>query len=175
MAEWFHRWESWTPGLYLQSDDWTHRGALPPQVGPIRFYSARAPMSLNVDKARSRFILNDGPERAIERNIAATSLCRNATIVLRDLCDHVKAKSSDQAYIDNALRTLAMVLFDPDQLEILEELVRSEIPTNSRLMVGNAIRFLRTRVCTPRDMPLNSMEQFAGATNWLLHTLQQEL
>lgn len=159
----------------MRSDDWTHMGALPPQVGPIKFLPVRAPMSLNVETARSRIVLNDGPERLIERNMAAANLCRNATIVHKDLIRGVKAEPADYDHIDNAMRIIALVLFNPDVLETLAERARTEIPEKSWPLVGHAIRFLRARVCAPRDMPLRSMEQFVGAANWFLRVLGQEL
>lgn len=150
-------------------------GALPPQVGPIKFLPVRSLMSYNVETARSRIVLNDGPERSVERNIAAANLCRNATIVVKDVLRGVKPDPDDHEHIDNAIRSVALVLFDPDLLEILEERVRSEIPSKSWPIVGKALRFLRARVCAPRDMPIRSMEQFVGAINWLLRVLEEEL
>lgn len=150
-------------------------GALPPQVGPIKFLAVRSPMSYNIETARSRIVLNDGPERSVERNIAAANLCRNSTIVVKDVIRGVKAETNDHEHIDNALRVIALVLFDPDLLEILEERTRSEIPSKSWPMLGKSLRFFRARICAPRDMPLRSMEQLVGAVNWLLRVLDQEL
>lgn len=175
LADWFRQWESWQPALYLRSDDWTHIGALPPQIGPVRFLRTRAPMSLNVETSRSLLVLNDGPERAVERNIAAANLCRNSTIVVKDAIRLSKADEADHPHIDNALRIVALVLFDPDLLEVLENRARNEIPRKSWPVVGTAIRYERVRCCAPRDMPLHSMEQFAGAINWLLRVLEQDL
>lgn len=175
LQKWFRHWDGWTPAIYLRSDEWTHIGALPPQIGPVKFARTRTPVSLNVDLIRSRHVLNDGPERALERNIAAATLCRKSALVVADAIDGAQAEVSDHDHVDNALRIVAQVLFDPDLLEVLEERARSEIPRKSWSVVGHAIRYERIRLCCPRDMPIHSMEQFSGAINWLLRTLEQEL
>lgn len=175
LTNWFRQWDNWPPALYLRSDDWTHIGALPPQIGPVRFLRTRSPISLSVDNSRTLLVLNDGPERAVERNIAASNLCRNWNIVFKDAIRGSKADEGDHPHIDNALRIIAQVLFDPDLLEVLEQRARTEIPRKSWPVVGDAIRFERIRCCAPRDMPLHSMEQFSGAINWLLRVLEQDL
>lgn len=137
--------------------------------------STRSPVSTQVETSRNALVLNDGPERRLERNIAASNLCRNADLVVKDAIRGSKAAEADHVHIDNSLRIIAQVLFDPDLLEILEERARTEIPRSSWKVVGDGLRFERIRCCAPRDMPLRSMEQFAGAINWLLRTLEQEL
>lgn len=133
-------------------------------------------MSLLVETSRNLHVLNDGPERSIERNIAATTLCRNCDVVVPDaIRGSTSTIKKEHEYIDHALRVIAQVLFDPDLLEKLEERIRNEIPKDCWKVVGDGIRFERIRGCAPRDMPLSSMEQFAGAINWLLRTLEQEL
>lgn len=137
--------------------------------------STRSPISTQVENSRAMLVLNDGPERSVERNIAASNLCRNADLVVKDAIRGSKAVEADHVHIDNSLRIIAQVLFDPDLLEVLEERARTEIPRSSWKVVGDGLRFERIRCCAPRDMPLRSMEQFAGAINWLLRTLDQEL
>lgn len=175
LERWFRAWEAWEPSGYLRSDDWTHIGALPPQIGPVRFLRTRAPMSLAVETSRARHVLNDGPERKMQRHLAAIRLCQNAPLVVKDAIRGAKAAEPDHHHIDNALRIIAQVLFNPDLLEVLEERARSEIPRSSWKVVGDGLRFERIRCCAPRDMPAQSMEQFSGAINWLLRTLEQEL
>lgn len=137
--------------------------------------STRSPVSTQVETSRNVLVLNDGPERSLERNIAASNLCRNADLVVKDAIRGSKAVEADHVHIDNSLRIIAQVLFDPDLLEVLEERARTEIPRSLWKVVGDGLRFERIRCCAPRDMPLRSMEQFAGAINWLLRTLEQEL
>lgn len=120
-------------------------------------------------------MLNDGPERKMERNIAAATMCRNATPVVKDAIRGGKVSEPDHDHVDNAFRIMAQVLFDPDQLEVLEERARTEIPKKSWKVIGDAVRFERARCCAPRDMPAAAMEQFSGAINWFLRTIEQEL
>lgn len=175
LTKWFRQWDAWLPASCLRSDDWTNIGALPPQIGPVKFGRTRTALSFSVESSRARYVLNDGPERQVERNMAATTLCRNSVLVVKDAIRGSKAAEPDHPHVDNALRIIALVLFDPDLLEVLEERARSEIPKRSWKVVGDAIRFERIRVCAPRDMPPRSMEQFSGAINWLLRTLEQDL
>lgn len=175
MQRWFREWEAWVPSTFLRSDDWTHIGALPPQIGPVQFQRTRSPLSLSVETGRARHVLNDGPERKYERHLAGWRLCQNAENVVKDAIRGSKAEEPDHVYLDHALRIVAQVLFDPDMLEVLEERARSDIPRTSWKVVGDGLRFERIRLCAPRDMPVLSMEQFCGAINWLLRTLEQEL
>ena len=175
LKQWYDHWTDWVPALFMRSDDWTHIGALPPQIGPVRFSKPRTSMSFGVETARTRYVLNDGPERAMERNIAATTMCRNAELVVKDAIRGGKVPEADHDHVDHAFRIMAQVLFDPDLLEVLEERARAEIPKSSWKIVGDAVRFERARCCSPRDMPLLSMQQFSGAINWFLRTLEQDL
>lgn len=175
LKAWFEAWGKWEPSMYLRSDDWTHIGALPPQIGPVKFVKNRALISIKVETARTLHVLNDGPEGKMARNMAAAALCRNSRLVVNDAINGMRAAAADHRHVDNALRIIAQVLFDPDLLEVLEERARLEIPDSSRGIVGDCIRFERARCCSPRDMPIVAMEQFCGAINWLLVTLRQEL
>lgn len=161
--------------MYLRSDDWTHIGALPPQIGPVRFTKTRSPQSLGVETSRKFHMLNDGPERRLERNQAAAAICRNHDIVVKDAIRGGKVPETDHIYVDKAFRILAAVLFNPDILEKLEEQAKVEIPVRAWKIIGDAVRFERARCCAPRDMSIRAMEQFAGAINWFLGTLKQEL
>lgn len=141
----------------------------------MRFAKSRTSISFSVETARSRYVLNDGPERKLERNIAAATMCRNNKNVVKDAIRGGKVEEEDHDFVDNAFRIMAQVLFDPDLLELLEERARAEIPNKSWNIVGNAVRFERARCCSPRDMPIHAMEQFCGAINWFLRTLEQDL
>lgn len=176
IKNWFVKWEQWAPASYLRSDDWTHIGALPPQIGPVRFLSTRSQDSLFVEQSRNLHILNDGPEKQIERNIAASNLCRNADIVVPDAIRGCKSDNKEHhEYVDLALRILAQVLYEPDLLEVLEDRLRSQIPQEAWKVVGDGLRFEKIRVCAPRDMPITSMKEFCGGINWILKTLEQDL
>jgi len=159
----------------MSSDDWTHIGALPPQIGPVRFTKTRSAASLAVETSRALHVLNDGPERRFERNQAAAAICRNHDLVVKDAIRGGQVSETDHVYVDKAFRILAAVLFNPDILEKLEDLARTEIPVRSWTVIGDAVRFERARCCSPRDMPIRAMEQFCGAINWFLRTLKQDL
>lgn len=161
--------------MYLRSDDWTHIGALPPQIGPMQFGKTRNAASLSVETARSRYVMNDGPEGAVVRNLAGVAISKNHVLVVKDAIVGVKVSEKEQVLVDFAFRLMCEVLFDPDKLEMGEVKALKEIPKDSRVTVGNAIRFERARCCAPRDMPIKAMEQFCGVINWLLRTLGQEL
>lgn len=175
LKRWFDNYEKSSPAIYLRSDDWTHIGALPPQIGPVHFLKMRSAISYSVETNRSKHVLNDGPERRIERNMAATAMHRNSALVVKDAIRGGNVPEEDHVHVDHAFRIMAQVLFDPDLLEVLEERARVEIPKTSWKLVGDAVRFERARCCSPRDMPVLSMEQFCGAINWFLRTLEQEL
>lgn len=175
LKKWFEHWDSWPPASYLRSDDWTHIGALPPQIGPVRFGKIRTDASYGVETARQRHVLNDGPERKMERNVAAATICRNSTAVVKDAIKGGKVPEEYHVFVDKAFRIMAQVLFDPDLLEVLEEYAKAEIPKKAWSVVGDAVRFERARCCSPRDMPIRSMEQFCGGINWFLRTLGQDL
>lgn len=175
LAKWFHHWNKWPPALLTRSDDWTHIGALPPQIGPAQFTKNRLPVSYGVETARGKHVLNDGPEGKTMRNIAAATMCRNSTLVVKDAIRGGKVPEKDHAYVDLAFRIMAQALFEPDLLEVLEDTARAQIPKESWKVVGDAVRFERARCCSPRDMPLPAMEQFCGGINWMLRSLGQEL
>lgn len=175
LTAWFEAWERWEPSSYLRSDDWTHIGALPPQIGPVRFVRNRNDASYLVETVRQLYMLNDGSESRLSRHIAAARLSANGELVVRDAIMGMKVPEDDHRHVDNALRIIAQVLLDPDMLEALEGRIRKEIPKASWETVGGAVRFERARCCAPRDMPLASMKQFCGAINWMLKTLGQKL
>lgn len=161
--------------MYLRSDDWTHIGALPPQIGPVSFGKTRNAASISVETARSRYMLNDGPEGVLYRRQAATAITRNHVLVVKDAIGGVKVPEKEQHLVDFAFRIMSEVLLDPSILEDAERRALKEIPKEVRVRIADAIRFERARCCSPRDMPIKGMEQFCGIINWLLRTLGQEL
>ncbi|CAN8070591.1 unnamed protein product [Agarophyton chilense] len=175
LAKWFYHWDKWQPALLTRSDDWTHIGALPPQIGPVKFTANRLTLSHSVETARGKHVLNDGPEGKLMRNIAAETMCRNSALVVKDAIRGGKVPEKHHAHVDLAFRIMANALYDPDVLEALEDTAREQMPRECWKDVGDAIRFERARCCSPRDMPLLAMHQFCGVINWLLRTLGQEL
>lgn len=161
--------------MFLRSDDWTHIGALPPQIGDVRFPRTRAPMSLNVESERALHMLNRSADGEVARHQAAAAICRNHRLVIKDAIMGTKVPEQDHAHVDNAFRILTGILLDPSQAEVLELRMKREIPRSSWTTVGHAIRFERARCCAPRDMPIVAMRQFCGGINWILGLLGQEL
>lgn len=161
--------------MYLRSDDWTHIGALPPQIGPLQFGKTRSAASLGVETARSRYMLNDGASGEVFRNQAGLAISKNHVLVVKDAIRGVEVGEKEECLVDFAFRLMSDVLFDPDILEMAEVKALKEIPKDSRVTVANAIRFERARCCAPRDMSIKALEQFCGVINWLLRTLGQEL
>ena len=175
LKAWFDAWENWPPAVYLRSDAWTHIGALPPQIGPVRFNKTRDAKSMSVETARLLHILNDGPERKEARHQAASAICRNSELVIKDAIRGGKVPEKYHKYVDLSFQIMVQVLTNPDRLEDLEDQLRETIPQDAWKVIGNAIRFERIRCCAPRDMPIWAMEQFCGAINWILRTLEQQL
>lgn len=175
LGRWFEAWEQWDPAIYLRSDDWTHIGALPPQIGPIRFFQSRADISLNIDVERSMHILNDGLDGKLARDQAGAAVCRNHMLVVKDAIMGVGVPGQDHGHVDTAFRIMTHVLLDPEALGASELRIRKEIPRSSWAIVGNSLRFERSRCCAPRDMSVLAMRQFCGAVNWALRSLGQDL
>lgn len=142
----------------------------------MSFLRTRSPASLAVETARSKHVLNDGPEGAVWRKQAASAICRNHTAVTKDAMRGVKGcPDAFHSVTDFAFRVLSEVLLDPSRLEEAEIRVRETVKTEEWVMLGHALRFERVRCCAPRDMPIRAMEQFCGVINWMLRTIEQEL
>eukprot|EP00177_Eucheuma_denticulatum_P004546 GFKZ01008266.1.p1 GENE.GFKZ01008266.1~~GFKZ01008266.1.p1 ORF type:complete len:473 (+),score=28.39 GFKZ01008266.1:221-1639(+) len=175
LERWFEAWEQWGPAVYLRSDDWTHIGALPPQIGPIRFFHSRSDISLNIDIERSLHVLSEGLDGKSARDQAGAALCRNHELVVKDAIMGVEVPAQDHAHVETVFRVMTHVLLDPEAQGVSELRIRKQIPRSSWGIVGNALRFERSRCCAPRDMSILAMRQFCGAVNWALRSLRQDL
>lgn len=172
LTAWFAAMEGWTPYANHRGDDLSHILALPPQFGNVKFTGERTEVSTIIDRQRALFVLNDGPEGANARTQAASAIVRNVDIVIPDAIKGGKATAkAEQALVDVAFRIMVSALMDPDNLEDLESALIDAIPSTSRVVVGNCLRFERGRCCTPRDMPVPALEQFSGVINWALDVL----
>lgn len=174
LAAWFAGMEAWEPFANHRSDDRTHILCLPPQFGPVKFLRERAEISTMIDRRRSLHVLNDGPEGAESRLTAAAAMVRNADLIVKDALKGAKGGKADEQYIDAAFRIVVSVLMDPARLEEAEEGLLALVPSSSRKVVAEGMRFERERCCTPRDMPVLAMHQFAGAMNWGASVLDRE-
>jgi glutathione S-transferase len=174
LAAWFASMEAWTPFGNHRSDDKTHILALPPQFGSVNFLDDRAELSTLIDRRRSLLVLNDGPEGAAARLTAAAAMVRNAELIVADAVRGVKGGRGDTAAMDVAFRVAAAVLADPATLEDAAVALLSAVPERARKLVAEGMRFERERCCTPRDMPVLAMEQFAGAMNWAASVLDKQ-
>lgn len=168
LKAWVVAMEAWEPYANHRSDDKTHILALPPQFGPVKFTKEREAISTLIDRRRSLLILNDGPEGAEWRLKAAEAMVRNGDLIVKDAVRGAQGTPADEEYVDVAFRILATALVDPGpgKLEELEGILLSSIPESARKVVAAGMQFERERCCTPRDMPVLAMEQFAGVMNW---------
>jgi glutathione S-transferase len=168
LTAWFVAMEAWTPFANHRSDDKTHILALPPQFGPVTFLAERKEISTLIDRRRSLHMLNDGPDGSAARLAAAAAMVRNADLIVADAVRGAQGGPTDEQHVDAAFRILVAALVDPGpgKLEELEATLLAAIPVSARKVVADAMRFERERCCTPRDMPVLAMEQFAGVMNW---------
>lgn len=174
LAAWFAAMEAWTPFANHRSDDKTHILCLPPQFGPVKFLKERTDISTMIDRRRALHVLNDGPEGANSRLTAAAAMVRNADLIVKDAMKGSKGGMSEEQYMDAAFRIIVSVLMDPARLEEAEKCLLAVVPASSRKVVAEGMRFERERCCTPRDMPVLAMHQFAGAMNWGASVLDAE-
>ncbi len=174
LANWYSAMYSWEPSRKLMSDDISYALSIPPQIGPVRFLPNRTEVSTNIDKARSKHMLNDGDEKKADRLEAAERFLNNFEAVFKDACKGAQTVDISKSAVELAFRAVAGVLVDPNTLEKLEAGLKEEIVEDDRQAVCAALRFMRGRACTPRDMTVDGLVQFCGAINWCIRTLGLE-
>lgn len=174
LTAWYNAMYTWEPSRKLMSDDISYALSIPPQIGTVRFLPQRTEVSTNIDKARAKHILNDGDERKADRLEAAERFLNNFEAVFKDACKGANTIDISKPAVDLAFRAIGGVLVDPDTLENLEMALKDEIVEDDRAAVCAALRFMRSRACTPRDMTVDGLEQFCGAINWCIRTLGLE-
>jgi glutathione S-transferase len=174
LTRWMSAMLDWPVFANHRSDDLTHVLALPPQIGRVTMLGPRNEISVMIDRRRSLHVLNDGPERAEDRKVAAAAVVRNYDLVVPDSMKGGSAQEKDKPFVDIAFRYLVQAFLDPDQLESIESSLQSQISSESRATVASCLRFTRGRCCTPRDMSVDALEQFCGGLNWLIGALGEQ-
>lgn len=175
LAAWFSAMEKWEPYRKLMSDDYSYALSIPPQIGKVNFLKERNYISLNIDNQRSKYVLNDGPEKLDARNEAAERLLMNFDSVIDDARKGSGDGTLPFATLSLACRAIASVLQNPDVLESAESELKASIEPVDVNGVVVALKFMRMRCCTPRDMTVDALEQFCGAINWLIMLFGYEL
>lgn len=171
LITWFAAMREWEPSRKLMSDDLSYALSIPPQIGTVRFLRERGQLSNDIDTVRVRHILNDGVECKSYRHEAAERLLTNFERVFNDACKGAKIPEAQKSAVDTAMRAVAFVLVDPDQLERIEAELTLNIVEDDRNGVVSALSFMRSRCCAPRDMTADALIQFCGTVNWCVRAL----
>jgi len=174
LADWFKAMNEWEPSRKLISDDISYALSISPQVGSCRFLNERTEISTNVDTERSKHMLDTGDERAMDRLEAAERFCGNFEAVLKDAYKGARTMDAAKPAVELAFRAVAAALGDHLEIEALEDSLKAEVIEEDRLPAASALKFLRSRVCTPRDMTVDGSVQFCGAINWCIRALGHE-
>eukprot|EP00171_Calliarthron_tuberculosum_P017944 IDg17944t1 len=156
------------------SDDISYALSIPPQIGNVSFLLQRNDISRNVDNERSKYVMNDGLEKQYARNEAAERLLINFDAVVDDARNGSNDGSLPFSTLSLACRAIASVLQDPDALETVESQLKENIETVHLPAVIDALKFIRKRCCTPRDMTIDGLEQFCGAINWCIMLFEHD-